>query len=525
MARHGMDEFFIEGEGMVGGDDDGGAVAGPPLGTFKFSRLGPLGTPVPLPIVEKLATAMTEGPAQPNAGIGVPAGFTYLGQFIDHDLTMDVTPVALGTPVPVAGLKQNRSPTLDIDCLYGSGPADPADAKFYQADGVKLKVGATKAVNFGPGTNVDKPGFDLPRTGTGATNADRRKALIPDHRNDENLAVAQIHLAMIRFHNRVVDALAPSTPVNLLFDEARKAVTLHYQWMIRTDYLPRIVDSAIVTDVFTNGRKFFEVSPAQQAAVPTMPIEFSVAAFRLGHSQIRDLYSWNRFFGLAPNLPGGLVQLFEFSGTSGTLSPGGQEPGSDRLPTNWIPDYRRLFLLGAGLAPPAGTRNQAKRIDTLLVDPLKKLPQGSVGAPVPGLEANLAFRNLRRANMVRLASGQQMATRFGIAPLTDTEILQGNGNGADLSDLTSPEQSQLVNRTPLWFYILREAELNGGRLTGVGGRIVVETFHRAMQGSSNSIVRDTTFRPSFGPSRSTFRMSNLIRFAYRNDLAQLNPLG
>src|SRR5437660_11876299 len=105
---------------------------------------------------------------------------------------------------------------------------------------------------------------DLPRAGTGSTNAAKRKAVIPDPRNDENLVVAQTHLAFIRFHNRVVDTLPAATPPAQKFAQARELVTKHYQWMIRTDFLPRVCKQSVVTDVFNNGRKAFEVG-----AVPT----------------------------------------------------------------------------------------------------------------------------------------------------------------------------------------------------------------------------------------------------------------
>jgi hypothetical protein len=69
----------------------------------------------------------------------IPAGFTYLGQFTDHDLTFDQTIVTLGDKISPAQLVQNRSPSLDLDSLYGAGPADPESAKFYEADGSHLK--------------------------------------------------------------------------------------------------------------------------------------------------------------------------------------------------------------------------------------------------------------------------------------------------------------------------------------------------------------------------------------------------
>jgi hypothetical protein len=142
---------------------------------------------------------------------------------------------------------------------------------------------------------------------------------------------------------------------------------------------------------------------------------------------------------------------------------------------------------------------------------------------------NLAYRNLERAKMVKLATGQQMANFLknkgvNLTKLTKTQLRDGNG-GADLSGLTQTQREALLRDTPLWFYILREAELNNGRLKGVGARIVAETFHRAIQGSTHSIVRDTTFAPTLGPNSSTFRMVDLLLFAFEGKKALLNPNG
>ena len=131
--------------------------------------------------------------------------------------------------------------------------------------------------------------------------------------------------------------------------------------------------------------------------------------------------------------------------------------------------------------------------------------------------------------MVKLATGQQMVAFLKgkgvrLRTLTSAQIRNGDG-GASVASLTPSQRSGLVARTPLWFYILREAELNGGRLTGAGARIVAETFHRAMEGSEHSIVRDPAFRPSLGPDASTFRMSDLLLFAFEGKKALLAPLG
>lgn len=537
MKRHIRDSYYIVGEGTVHCDPKGKPVTDPKPGDvpemrkFRFSRMGPKGAVVNRPIVEGLAQAMTAEDGGDSAGPAIPAGFTYLGQFIDHDLTMDKTAAALGENVTINQLLQGRSPALDLDCMYGRGPDDADDARFY-SDGIRIKMGTTAAAPFPPGdggTNVPRDGFDLPRVGQGSTKLARRAALIPDHRNDENLIVAQTHLAMIRFHNRVVNHIAPTTPSADLFKRARELVVKHYQWMIKTDFLPRIVDPAIVQDVFTNGRKFFE-KDATPEHMPTMPIEFSVAAYRLGHSMIRGAYQWNRVFKSGgPGPVASLELLFTFSGTSGILSPDGnlndRESGSfERLPTNWIADFRRLYDFkevgrGADLTPPEGAPNVTKKIDTQLVDPLKTLPFGSFGgsAATPAIELNLAFRNLQRANMVELASGQQMAALLEVAPLTSAQL--SKGLPVALKDAAT--------NTPLWYYILREAELNNGRLTGVGGRIAAETFHRAMEGSEHSIVRDPAFRPTALVTNpgDRFNMTDLLLFAFEGRADLLNPLG
>jgi hypothetical protein len=550
--RHGTERYHILGEGLYedpsitgdaavaeappdGADTDEDVRDDPAVGRaaeldaaaasvpFRFSRMGPWGTGHQLSPsnLTKLAVAMT---ATGRGFSATPAGFTYLGQFIDHDLTMDVTDVTFGQTVSPATLLQARSPSLDLDSLYGAGPQDPVSAKFYEADGLHLKMGRT----VGEGGDLKAmDGFDLPRRGGRGTRRSRRQALIPDRRNDENLAVAQTHLAMIRFHNRVVDTLPDSTPTAQRFTVARDLVTKHYQWMIRTDYLPRICARSTVNDVFDNGRKLFEVGAAP-TDVPTMPIEFSVAAFRLGHSMVRGAYNWNRIFD---DGGGTLDLLFQFSGTSGNLA------GESRLLTSWIADFRRLYDFGdAGrddLVVPKRKFNRAQRIDTRLANPLRNLPPRSFGgpnAPRNDRTRNLAFRNLMRARMVRLATGQQMAAfcrsrGVDVTTLTRSQLRDGNG-GAALDRIPKAQRQALLRDTPLWFYVLRESEVRRGRgLAGVGARIVAETFHRAMEGSTSSIVRDTAFRPSLGPDDETFRMVDLLLFAFRGRKSLLAPLG
>ena len=534
--KHGSETFFIEGEGLlttqVGGrtGDEGDPVSesenpkpGKPRALakaapapFRFQRVGPKGNPLNATITRKLARAMTVG----GGGDGkIPAGYTYLGQFVDHDLTMDRTDVMLGEDVAPEDLVQGRSPRLDLDSLYGVGPADPESAKFYEADGLHLRTGTTIRAEGVPA----KPRHDLPRVGKGGLAA-AQKALIPDPRNDENLIVAQTHLAMINFHNKVVDRQPASVPAAQKFVRARKRVTLHYQWLLRHDYLPRICAPAVVNSVFSGGRKLIDPGAAP-SDVPAMPIEFSVAAFRLGHSMIRSDYNWNSHFA---GTAGTLDWMFIFSALGGDLL------GERRLLGSWIADWRRMYDFPAagkpGLAAPDSGVNMAMRLDTRLTNPLAALPPSTFDGDdsTPQLARNLAFRNLTRANMVRLASGQQMVTKLksvgvNVAPLTRAQIINGNG-GAKLDHLTAAEKTAVANRTPLWFYILREAELNNGRLKGVGARIVAETFHRAMESSRFSIVRTPTFKPTLGPRKGTFEMTDLLFFTFGTK-AELAPAG
>src|SRR5688572_2060200 len=158
---HGSETYYVLGEGVLSeANEDGAAPAGavamaaaaPP---FRFSRMAPKGTQLGDPARRKLALAMGEG----GGGFGqVPAGYTYFGQFVDHDLTFDKTKVAFGSNVSAADLVQGRSPALDLDSLYGAGPANPGSAKFYKDDR-HLKMGKTEAVFDIPA----KQGFDLPR--------------------------------------------------------------------------------------------------------------------------------------------------------------------------------------------------------------------------------------------------------------------------------------------------------------------------------------------------------------------------
>lgn len=216
-ARHGREAFLIVGEGMRRIGKEGKIELAKPTakeGTteFRFSRFAGIqaGTPNSTSALMKLAVGMVATGGTPDPR--VPAGYTYLGQFLDHDLTLDLAELDLNQPVSVPGLISKRSPSLDLDSLYGDGPA--TNPQYYEADGVHLKRGRPLRTPIGS-PNASQDGMDLPRHkgSDGPRLGTEREANIPDLRNDENLAVAQIHAAFIRFHNKVVDKLiADNTP-------------------------------------------------------------------------------------------------------------------------------------------------------------------------------------------------------------------------------------------------------------------------------------------------------------------------
>ncbi len=423
----------------------------------------------------------------------------------------------LGDNVAPIDLLQGRSPTLDLDSMYGGGPNDPESAKFYEADGLHLKVGKTQAAGGFPG----KKGFDLLR-GAGSNITQKRKAIIPDERNDENLAIAQLHLAMIRFHNRVVDTLDPGIPPANRFGRARQKVVKHYQWMLKTDYLPRICAPGVVSNVFNQGRKVFEVG---------VPCD--------GGADDADRVLGGRLPARAFDDPG-RVQLERCVRL---------RDGVSRLPLRVHGQERQL-----GRQPAA-----RGRLDSRLPPSLRLLgdPGGEAGAGRSGREVQPGDAHRHEARGSR-SPPSRASRRTGGEPRAQESQSREDGQARDrpadggvpeeqgrqrheADERADPGRQQrcgasrglnagaatrcFFQRTPLWFYILREAEFNGGKLKGVGARIVAETFHRAMEGSNHSIVRDKTFKPSLGPNNQTFRMTDLLFFAFQGQKALLNPLG
>jgi hypothetical protein len=458
-------------------------------------------------ISEAEAEVTPEGEVDPEETTKpIPAGYTYLGQFIDHDLTFDPVSTLDRQNDPDA-LTDFRTPRFDLDSVYGRGPADQP----YLYDQVR-EVGATREtglfflLGLSVSQNVIVAGPDVPRNAQG-------RALIGDPRNDENLIVSQLHAVMLRFHNRMLDKVAAETPLtgSDLLKETQRRVRWHYQWVVINDFLPRIVGQEMVDEVFPvkevtvhgpdGGRHKVKVrvpdldfyKPKHSAF---MPVEFSVAAYRFGHSMIRPIY---RFNSVQKRVP-----IF-----SDDFSPDTRENlnGFRPLPPEFGFEWQFYFELGGN--PPDMPVQKAYRIDQQLVNPLGHLPP-----PVAVDPGVLAQRNLLRGLRLGLPSGQSVARAMHLHPIPDADLRVGpHGEPqAPLSDFGA----DFKNNAPLWYYVLREAELfhEGNQLGPVGGRIVAETFVGILSEDKLSYQSvDPAWTPALANPQGTFGMPDLIRFA------------
>jgi hypothetical protein len=434
----------------------------------------------------------------------IPAGFTYLGQFVDHDITFDATAGIPEGALEPEEIGQGRTPALELDSLYGRGPADSPE--LYEADGVHLRLGTTTGrPDFGV---TDSFPNDLHRR-LESDPGDPQRALIGDPRNDENLIVAQTHVAFLKFHNKVVDRLA-ATGVGAaeLFEESRKTVVQHYPSIVLHDLVRRVTEQGVFDDVLAHGRRYYFPGGAPARTDLCMPVEFSVAAYRLGHSMVRNAYEWNKVFSTTGRFMPDLTLFFLFSRGSGDLS------GEPTLPSDWIVDWRRMYDFSE---QPGGNRhpqlNFTRRIDTNLSNGLQRLPE--FAAETEELQF-LAVRNLLRGRLVGLPTGQDVAAKLGATALTPAEF----ASGPHAAEVLGPGFDQ---KTPLWFYILKEAEVQQGglRLGEVGSQLVVETFHGLIAGSEHSILNEAGWTPTLPAQHADrFTMNDLLLFV--NDL---NPIG
>jgi hypothetical protein len=396
-----------------------------------FDRLAPLAGDEPLLHALGAAGGVCDGTGDcPDSRVA--AGWPFLGQFVAHDITADRSPLV--SRADPAGVRNYRTAAVNLECLYGGGPA--GSPYLYDRDDPALLLTGAHA-------------GDVPRNAQGV-------ALIGDPRNDVHLFVNQLHVSLIHAHNLLVHRLREDgEPEPSVFDEARRALTWHYQWVVLNDFLPAVAGQELATRLLREGPTLY-----RPGDTPRIPLEFADAAYRYGHSQIRDRYRVNESSDALPLFP----DLIGFA------------PVSPERVVSWY------LLFDVPGHPPA---QRAKRIDGRLPESLIKLPVAITGAVDEDAYRSLAGRDLQRGQATALPSGEAVARALGVEPLTPEQIgLAEHGWRAE---------------TPLWFYVLREADVQqeGDRLGEVGGRIVGDVLIGIIDADSESYrAVDRGWRPT-----------------------------
>jgi hypothetical protein len=392
------------------------------------------------------------------------AGTTFFGQFVDHDSTFD-TSSKLGTPTDPATSPNGRTPSLDLDSVYGGGPA--ASPALYDTpnDPAKLLIGSGGIFE------------DLPRLPDGT-------AIIGDPRNDEHMIIAGLQCAFILFHNKAVDDARANGAGTWqeAFAQARRLTTWHYQWLVLHEFLSLVVGQPMVDDVLAHGRRFY--TPGVGEAF--MPVEFAGACYRFGHSMVRPSYraslkgdDGNAFFGF----------IFDPGQNSAAADPSDLR-GGFRAPRRFV-GWQTFFDFGDGQV------KHNKRIDTHVSTPLFTLPLGAIASH--DQPTVLPQRTLLRDLTWSLPSGQSIAAAMGLHPIRKQDLRELQPYGFDTS-------------TPLWYYALKEAELleDGLHLGSVAGRIVAEVLIGLLQTDPNSYLVQ---QPGWQPMRTPFTMTDFLTYA------------
>ena len=398
------------------------------------------------------------------------AGVTFLGQFLDHDMTFD-TSSRLGRPTNPRRTLNARRPFFDLDSVYGDGPSG-SPALYEPLDRAKLRV--------------ENGGIyeDLPRDAAG-------RAIIADPRNDENVVIAGLQAAMLLAHNATVDAVRlaePGIDTEEAFAEARRLLTWHYQWIVLHEFLPQIVGQPLVDRVLAEGPRFYRPRPDDAF----IPVEFQLA-YRIGHSMVRPSYRAN-FTGNGGQPFFALVFDPTQEGATDPSDLRGGVRGARRF-VGWTTFFRFPGF--------EGDVRPNKRIDTKLSTPLFDLPIGAIASGAP--PTSLAERNFLRHLTWSIPSGQAIAAAMGVPALADTHF-------AELAEF----HARFVRATPLWYYVLKEAEVlaQGFRLGPVGARLVAEVFVGLLQSDSDSFLHaEPPFSPSLGPTPGQFTVVDLLTYA------------
>jgi hypothetical protein len=401
------------------------------------------------------------------------AGTTFVGQFIDHDLTFDLTS-KLGEPTEPLDSPNSRTPAFDLDSVYGGGPGRSPELYENARRSYPTKLRIQSGGQF----------EDLPRNSDGT-------AIISDPRNDENMMISGLQAAFIMFHNKAVDRVRASNSrldARDVFRIARRLTTWHYQWIVVHEILPLFVGQRLTDDILRNGNKFY------RPPVQFIPVEFQGAAYRFGHSMVRPSYRANlagdngaAFFGM----------IFDPAG-EGQADPVDLRGGA-RSRRRFI-GWQTFFDFGDGNMRPN------KAIDTKISTPLFRLPLGTIADRTPPI--SLPQRNLLRQVTWEMPSGQSIAKAMGVPAVSPDQLKE-----------LAPYGLNLDRSTPLWYYTLKEAEvLAGGATLGpVGGRIVGEVFLGLLRLDRESYFSERRWRPTLptrtGQVTGNFKMIDFLTFA------------
>lgn len=464
----------------------------------------------------------------------IPAGYVYLGQFIDHDITLDSKshrfepthfPWKQLQPEEIAKIVNLRRPFFDLETIYGFSKPSPSakvvrKVLLQNGSNTLLNLGDTFPEPMGNSTATNSFVSDLPRF------ANSSEAAIIESRNDENLVIAQLQVAFIKFHNAIVRELGDSNTCQV-FRQARKIAIRHYQQIILKDFLPRIVKPSVlqkvIKQVATTGQATFYQPSSDDLFIP---LEFSVGAYRMGHSMIRDLYNWNIMRKAA------LMDLFRFTGREGS-STAIDELSKFKLRSIWVINWNWFFDLSD-----SGERDEnlnfAKRIDTKLSSSLDRLFPSPPHDDTGGRINSLGTLDLYRGRALRLPTGQslanEMAKQENIRVLSEDEI-EGTFNEL----LTEDARDSFKKETPLFYYLLAEAEIQNklgktDTLGDVGSWLVAEVFIKLLYESPFSILKrdlesdDYFIGKEFGGKFGMPEMLKWMASRTKEGFDELNPV-
>lgn len=400
----------------------------------------------------------------PTADSDIPIGYAFFGQFVDHDVTLDVSSQLDTDQVQaVEGFPNLRSASLDLDCVYGFGPEGSPQLYVPGAEG-QLVIGTGDQAH------------DLARTETGT-------ALIGDPRNDENLFISQLQYVFHLFHNRLLEKYDD-------FEKAQEEARYHYQYVVLNDFLRRVCDPEVYR--FAKERLYRREAPLVYGPDAhgelRMPVEFSVAAYRFGHSMIRSR--------LAVNDAHENVELFD-----------ARMNGFERVPPELAVDWS--YLLETGTRKPLAS----KIIDQRLAKELNDLP--FLGSEPDPRKRSLAFRNLLRSRSLGLPSGEDVALALdqaGYPVPSRADLKLAEMEGWDAVDRSV--QDELRKGSPLFFYILRESTFSPG-LGPVGSAIILEVFSAMLGSCATSYLQAERWSPDTDivSSDHALTLADIVRYA------------